>query len=251
MDYRQPSPPRSTSSAACLDPTARTTLKRRAQRGSYERSAIDAILDEALICHAGVEIDGVPRVLPLAHVRVGDAVYLHGARANGLLGALARGKPCCLTVTLLDGLVFSREAFHHSVNYRSVVLYGAGAEVTDLAEKRAALHALVEHLAKGRAAEARPPSDEELSATLLVRVPIREGSAKARSGPPNDRAELLGDACWAGELPLKLCALLPRPDAHVPEAQAVSAAVIERARDIGLLREFAPQPAPAPDRASS
>jgi nitroimidazol reductase NimA-like FMN-containing flavoprotein (pyridoxamine 5'-phosphate oxidase superfamily)/GNAT superfamily N-acetyltransferase len=225
-----PLPPVSTA----LPETERTTLTRRAARGSHERAAIDAILDEALVCHVGVNVDGSPRVLPTAHVRVGDVVYLHGARQNRLLRALAEGAPCCLTVTLIDGLVFSRIAFSHSINYRSVVLYGVACEVIEAAEKRIALHALVEHIAAGRAGEARPPTDEQLQATLVVRVPITEGSAKTRSGPPLDKAEVLGDDCWAGELPLRLCALPPRPDPQLAPGRALGGAVLERARSLGL-----------------
>jgi uncharacterized protein len=230
MDSLPPTP----RARAELPETPRTRLKRRAMRGSHERAAIDAILDEALICHVGVNVDGNPRVLPTAHVRVGDAVYLHGSRENRLLGALAAGAPCCVTVTLLDGLVFSRVAFSHSMNYRSVVLYGEACEVTDPAEKRAALHALVEHIARGRTGEARPPTEEQLGATLVVRIPIVEGSAKARSGPPGDKTETLGDDCWAGELPLRLCALPPRPDPKLAKGRALGGAVLERARTLGL-----------------
>lgn len=219
---------------AALPKTPRTTLKRRAARGSHERAAIDAILDEALLCHVGVVVDGSPRVLPTAHVRVGDVVYLHGARENRLLSALAAGAPCCLTVTLLDGLVFSRRAATHSMNYRSVVLYATASEVTDAEEKRAALHALVEHMAKDRVAESHAPDDAELRATLVVRIPIEEGSAKARSGPPGDDEPAADDPYWSGEVPLRLCALPPITDAKLPVNRTVPQAVLERARGFGL-----------------
>lgn len=217
---------------ASLPRTPRTTLKRRNARGSHDREVIFAILDEALVCHVGVEVDGAPRVLPTAHVRVEDAVYLHGARGNHLLVTLAGGAPCCLAVTLLDGLVFSRAAAHHSMNYRSAVLYGTASEVIDLDEKRVALRALIEHVAPGRADEARPPTEAELTATLLVRLPITEGSAKIRSGPPLDAHERLDDGRWAGELPLRLCALPPRPDPRLPPEQPLRGAVLERARGL-------------------
>jgi nitroimidazol reductase NimA-like FMN-containing flavoprotein (pyridoxamine 5'-phosphate oxidase superfamily) len=224
MDLPNPPPP-----PASLK-TPRTTLKRRPVRGSHERRVIDAVLDEALVCHVATVIDGSPHVLPTAHVRVDDAVYMHGAPANQLLGALATGAPLCLTVTLLDGLVFSRTAFHHSMNYRSVVLFGCGTEVSDLETKRRVLHALVEHLAPGRAHEALAPTDEELRATLVIGVPIVEGSAKVRSGPPLDGPELLAHPCWAGELPLRVVALPPRGDAHSEATQVTSSAVLQRAQ---------------------
>lgn len=214
-----------------LTRTQRTTFKRRAQRGSHERAAIDAILDEALVAHVGVTVDGQPRVLPTAHVRLGDRVYLHGSRANRMLCA-AIAAPCCITVTLLDGLVLSRTAFHHSMNYRSVVLYGQARDVTDESEKRAALHALVEHIAPGRSLETRAPTEAELKTTLVIALEIEEGSAKARTGPPIDDAEVMNDLCWAGVLPLKLCALPPQPDPQLAPTQLLSPSVQARARQL-------------------
>jgi len=203
----------SSSKESELPITPLSTLERRANRGSHDRALIDSILDEAFLCHVGVVAQGMPRVIPFAHVRMDDHVYLHGARANFVLGALAAGAPACLTVTLLDGLVFARSAFHHSMNYRSVVLYGAGAVVEDGVEKREALDALVEHMAPGRSHEAKAPDEKELRSTLVVRFPIVEGSAKVRVGPPVDDAELVRDSpCWAGELPLALVARAPRAD---------------------------------------
>jgi nitroimidazol reductase NimA-like FMN-containing flavoprotein (pyridoxamine 5'-phosphate oxidase superfamily)/GNAT superfamily N-acetyltransferase len=214
--------------------TARTTHQRRAARGSHERALIDAILDEALVCHLAVGLPDGPRVLPTAHVRAGDQVYVHGARQNRLLSLLAGGAPGCLTATLLDGLVFSREAFHHSMNYRSVVLFGQASEVTELEEKRAALRALVEHIAPGRWQECAPPSDAQLAATLVLRFPIVEGSAKLRSGPPLDAPELRAAGGWAGELPLRQVALSPRADSAEAPALSASGAVATRARALGL-----------------
>src|SRR5688500_5614642 len=164
-----------------LTMTPRTKLKRAPQRGSYDRAALNAIVDEALVCHVGVVIDGQPRVLPTAHVRVGDALYVHGSRKNQLMTAMI-GRPVAVTVTLLDGLVMSRTAFHHSMNYRSAVIYGEGVDVSDVEEKRAALHALVEHVAPGRMKETRPSEDSELAATLVVRVAIDEASGNVRRG---------------------------------------------------------------------
>lgn len=213
--------------------TPRTTFKRKPQRGSHDRAALNAILDEALVCHVGVVIDGQPRVLPTAHVRLGDAVYVHGSRKNRLMTAMV-GQPVAVTVTLLDGLVMSRTAFHHSMNYRSAVIYGEGVDVLDVEEKRAALHALVEHIAPGRASEARPPTVNELAGTLVVRVAIDEASVKARTGSAIDDTETLGDATWAGVIPLKLMALPPERDALLKDDQLMSSAVAARARELGL-----------------
>jgi uncharacterized protein len=219
-----------------LETTPRTTLRRHAERGSHERAAIDAILDEALVCHLAVVVDGAPRVLPTAHVRVGDVVYLHGARANRLLGAAASGADVCLTATLLDGLVFARTWFRHSMNFRSAVLYGRAREVTDVAVKRRALAALVDHAANGRSDETRAPTDEELRSTLVVEIPIEEGSAKVRSGPPLDTEETLGDDSWAGEVPLCTTGLPARDDPKLRSGIPLSRAVSARARALAAAR---------------
>lgn len=221
-----------TATTTPLAETPRTTLKRRRQRGSHDRAALHAIFDEALVCHVGAVIDGAPRVLPTAHVRVGEALYVHGSRGNRLMAAMI-GREVAITATLLDGLVMSRTAFHHSMNYRSAVVYGEGAEVTCADEKRLALHALVEHIAPGRGAEVRAPVAGELEATLVVRVPIEEGSVKARTGPAMDDAETLGDDCWAGVIPLELRARAPERDAELPSERLISDAVSRRARALG------------------
>src|SRR5213593_1742472 len=161
-----------------LNPTPRTRVRRLPNRASYDRATIHAILDEGLVCHLGFVHDGQPFVLPTTYARVDDALYLHGSAASRLLRGLRRGIPVCVTVTLLDGLVLARSAFHHSVNYRSVVVLGSAVEVTGTAEKRAALAALVEGIAPGRSAEARPPSQKELAATLVLALPLSEASAK-------------------------------------------------------------------------
>jgi uncharacterized protein len=192
--------------------TARTTVVRRAQRGVYDRPVIDAILDEALVCHLGFVVDGQPYVLPTTYARVGDEVYVHGSAVNRMLRTLAAGVPACMTVTLLDGLVLARSAFHHSMNYRSVVLLGVARPVTEAAEKRRALEALVEHVLPGRFAAVRPPSPPELQATLVLALPITEASAKIRSGPPIDDAADLAMPCWAGEIPLRLTPAAPVAD---------------------------------------
>lgn len=193
-----------------LELTVRTTLSRRKERGSYDRDTVFGIIDEARICHVGFVHEGHPFVLPTAHVRVGGAVYLHGALRGRMLGAACAG--ACLTFTLLDGLVLGRSAMHHSMNYRSVVVLARGRDVTDRDEKAAALAALVERAVPGRSREVRPPNEAELAATRVVAFAIEEASAKIRSGPPVDLASDLEARCWAGVIPLALVAGSPEPD---------------------------------------
>jgi uncharacterized protein len=199
-------------STGTLVATSRAALRRKRERGSHERALINAILDEALVCHAGFVGDHGPVVIPMTYVRIGDNLYLYGAAANDLLRHLADGTEVCVTVTLLDGLVFARSAFHHSMNYRCVVLFGRATRVTDLAEMRTASLGLLDHMAPGRSTDARPPTDEELRATLMVRLPIIEGSAKVRTGGPVDDDADLGLPVWAGEVPVGLVARTPVAD---------------------------------------
>ena len=187
-------------------------MKRRAGRGSYDRAVIDAILDEGLVGHLGIEVDGQPFVLPVLYARDGERVYIHGSPLSRLLGRLADGIPMCLTVTLLDGVVFARSAFHHSLNYRSVVVLGEGRALREPGEKHDALRKVVEHVARGRSDDVRGPSEQELAATEVVAIGIREASAKIRTGPPVDSAEDLEIPVWAGELPLSLMAGAPVAD---------------------------------------
>jgi hypothetical protein len=201
---------------ADLTATERTRLRRLPARGSFERSTIDAILDEALVCHVGFVHDGHPYVIPTTFARVGDALYVHGSAASRMLRGLREGIPVCVTVTLLDGLVFARSAFHHSMNYRSVVILGVASEVTDEAEQLQALEAVVEHVFPERWREVRPPSRKELRATMVLRLPILEASAKIRAGGPLDDPEDLGWPCWAGHVPVRLTALAPLPDGALP-----------------------------------
>jgi nitroimidazol reductase NimA-like FMN-containing flavoprotein (pyridoxamine 5'-phosphate oxidase superfamily) len=212
-----------------LEATARGALRRKRERGSHERALINAVLDEGLLCHAGFVAEHGPVVLPMTYVRIDDDLYLHGAAANDLLRHLAGGADVCVTVTLLDGLVLARAAFHHSMNYRCVVLFGRATRVSDLAEMRAASLGLLDHLAPGRAADARPPTDEELRATLMVRLAIVEGSAKVRTGGPVDDAEDLGLDVWAGEVPVGLVAGTPVPDAGTGDRIAVPSYLAEHA----------------------
>jgi nitroimidazol reductase NimA-like FMN-containing flavoprotein (pyridoxamine 5'-phosphate oxidase superfamily) len=190
----------------------RTTVRRLPTRGAYDRATIEAILDEALICHVGFIVEGQPMVIPTIHARVDDALYVHGSVASRMLRSLEQGVPACVTVTLLDGLVLARSAFHHSMNYRSVVVLGTATAVVDREEKRRVLDALVEHVMKGRSADARPPSEAELNATMVLRLPITEASAKIRTGPPLDDEEDYALPVWAGVLPLELKPLEPVAD---------------------------------------
>jgi nitroimidazol reductase NimA-like FMN-containing flavoprotein (pyridoxamine 5'-phosphate oxidase superfamily) len=201
---------------SAIIPTERTRVRRRPQRASYDRALVNAILDEAMVCHVGFAVDGQPFVLPMAYARLDECLYLHGAVSNRMLKTLNEGAPACVTVTLLDGLVLARSAFHQSLNYRSVVILGTAREVTDAEEKRAALDALTEHLAPGRLAEIRAPSDEELRATTVLAIPVDEVSAKLRAGPPVDDDADLALTCWAGVVPLRLEPQAPVTDDHVP-----------------------------------
>src|SRR5262245_58371843 len=198
--------------ADALSPTPRTTLRRLPERGAYDRAQLEAILDEALVCHVGFVVDGQPYVIPTIHARLGDQLYVHGSAASRMLRSLRQGLPLCVTVTLVDGLVLARSAFHHSMNYRSVLLLGTAREVVEPAERGRALEAIVEHVVPGRWPEVRPPSEAELKATLVLALPISEASAKIRSGPPNDDAEDVDWPCWAGVIPLRLEPQPPVPD---------------------------------------
>lgn len=192
--------------------TRRSQIRRLPQRGVYDRAAIDAILDEGLICHVGFVADGQPFVIPTIHVRLGDRVYLHGSPASRMLQTLKQGGEACIAVTLVDGLVLARSAFHHSMNYRSVVLFGRGSAVDDENQKLDVLRRLSEHLIRGRWSEVRAPSADELRRTLIVSVPIDEASAKVRTGPPLDDEEDYQLNVWAGVLPLRIAASAPIAD---------------------------------------
>jgi len=215
---------------ADLEPTPRTTLRRLPARGHFDRATVNAILDEALVCHVGFVTDGQPFVIPTIHARAGDQVFVHGSAASRMLKTLQGGVPVCLTATLLDGLVLARSAFHHSMNYRSVVVLGDATPVTDEREKWDALHAIVEHVAPGRWSEVREPSAKELAGTLVLRLPIEEASAKVRTGPPLDDEEDYALECWAGVLPLRLTPGTPVPDPRMPEGRPLPASVTGYAR---------------------
>ena len=204
-----------------LERTERTTIKRLPTRGSYDREVIEAILDAGLVCHVGFVADGQPFVIPTVYVRVGERLYVHGSAASRMLLAARQTIPLCVTVTHLDGLVLARSAFHQSVNYRSVVVLGAAAEVVAREEKLRALEALVERVAPGRWREVRGPSEQELKATRVLVLPVSEASAKVRSGGPLDDEADYALPCWAGVIPLRTIAELPVPDARLPASVPV------------------------------
>jgi uncharacterized protein len=199
----------------------RTRVRRHPERAAYEREAIDAILDEAVVCHVGFVVDGQPFVIPTIHARVGDTLYLHGSPASRMLRRLAGGVDVCVTATLLDGVVLARSVYKSSLNYRSAVVLGHARKVEDPAEKRRALTAVVEHVASGRSRDARAPNDEELSATLVLGLAIEEASAKMRSGPPKDFEHDLDLPIWAGVIPIRLKTEQPETAKQVPAGVAV------------------------------
>jgi len=185
-------------------PTPRTTVKRHPERGDYDRATIDAILDEALICHLGFVADGQPFVIPTIHARDGDTIYIHGSPGSRMLRTTKGGVDVCLTVTLLDALVLARSVYNHSMNYRSVIVLGRAREVTEHGEKLRAMERVVEHVVPGRWADARQPNEGEIKGTTILALPLDEASAKIRSGPPTDDDADLELPVWAGLIPLKL-----------------------------------------------
>lgn len=207
-----------------LPATDRTRIRRLPARGNFDREAVYSILDEALVCHLGIVHHGAPVVIPTACWRVGDHLYFHGAPASRTLKVAGGDAEVCITVTLLDGLVLARSAFHHSLNYRSVVIFGRP-EVVPEAEKEAALDAFVEHVMPGRLAGVRPPSEKELRGTQVLRLAIEEASAKVRVGGPVDDEEDYALPHWAGVLPLALTPGAPVPDPRLPQGALVPEAV--------------------------
>jgi nitroimidazol reductase NimA-like FMN-containing flavoprotein (pyridoxamine 5'-phosphate oxidase superfamily) len=198
---QQPTPPPGAST-----PTDRTVPTRSAERASYDRESVHAILDEAYVCHLGFVRDGAPVVLPTLFARVGETLYVHGStgsRPLRMTGETDPGLPVCLTVTHVDALILARSAFHHSINYRSVVVHGTAHQVTDPEEKRIALDALVDHVVPGRSADSRPANKKELAATAVIRLDLDEVSAKLRTGGVNDEPEDLALPHWAGVVPLR------------------------------------------------
>jgi uncharacterized protein len=204
---------------------------RRPDRASYDKAAVHAVLDEGLVAHVGFTDQGRPVVVPMVYAQVGERLYLHGARAARFAKALGEGVPVCVTVTLTDGIVVGRSAFHCSINYRSVVLHGEARLVTDAGEAEQALAAVTDHLLPGRWAESRPITDKELRATAVLRVEIEAASLKARSGPPIDEAEDYALPIWAGVIPMRMAAAgAPEADGRLLEGVEVPASVSERGR---------------------
>jgi uncharacterized protein len=199
-----------------FSPTSRTTLRRLPKRGSFGRETVNGILDEGFVCHVGFVVEGQPFVIPTAYGRAGDVLYLHGARASRMQKALATGCEVCVTVTLVDGLVLARSAFHHSINYRSVVVFGRARVVESAAEKNAALEAFTEHVMPGRWADVRWPNAQELAATTVLAIQLSEASAKVRTGPPIDDEEDYQLPVWAGVLPLFVEPGAPEADPRLP-----------------------------------
>lgn len=190
-------------------PTTRTRHRRIPARGSYDRTLVHSILDEAIVCHIGFEHEGQPFVLPTTFARVGETLYVHGAAASRMLGVLRKGVPVCVTVTLVDGLVFSRSWFHQSMNYRSVVVLGEAREVTNRAEKLSALRSFVERVSPGMSERARPPTAKELAATRVLAMPLEEVSAKTRDGGPKEEPEDEDAQVYSGHVPIELAAREP------------------------------------------
>jgi len=195
-----------------FQPTQRTQVKRLPDRGAYDSETVFKILDEGLICHVGFSVDGQPYVIPTGFARVEDTLYVHGSAASRMLRTLAEGVQVCVTVTLLDGLVLARSAFHHSMNYRSVVMLGRATLVSDAAEKIKALEAFTEHIVRGRWNDVRLPTESELKATTVLALPLAEVSAKIRTGPPKDDAEDYELPIWAGVVPLTIAPAAPIAD---------------------------------------
>ena len=199
-------------------PTDRTRVRRVPQRGAYERETIEAILDETLVSHVGFVHDGQPVFIPTLHARLGDRLYLHGSAASRMLRTLHEGVPVCATATLIDGLVLARSAFHHSVNYRSVVVFGTATLIEPGEETVKVLELFTEKLVPGRWADVRPPTRQELKSTKVLSLPLDEASAKVRSGPPIDDDEDYELPVWAGVLPLTTNVAEPEPDTRLDAA---------------------------------
>ena len=198
-------------------PTERTRVRRLPDRGKYDAESVYGILDEAFICHVGFVVEGQPYVIPTGFARVNDTLYIHGSAASRMLRTLADGVQVCVTVTLIDGIVMARSGFHSSMNYRSVVILGRATQVEGRAEKLAALAAFSEQVMPGRWKDLRETTDAELKGTLVLTLPLKEVSAKVRSGPPKDDEVEYALPLWAGVVPLKLTAGNPIDDPRLPK----------------------------------
>lgn len=206
-----------------VSPTGRTRVVREPHRGVYDRETIDKILDEGFVCHVGFTVDGQTYVIPTMYARAGDFIYFHGSAASRMLRNLADGLSVCVTVTLADGLVLARSVFNHSMNYRSVVALGTASLIDSPAEKLEAMRAFTEKILPGRWNDARQPSERELNATSILRLPLTEVSAKIRTGPVEDDAEDCALPVWAGVIPLRLAADAPIRDERCDAALPVPA----------------------------
>jgi nitroimidazol reductase NimA-like FMN-containing flavoprotein (pyridoxamine 5'-phosphate oxidase superfamily) len=225
-----------------IDQTDRTRVRRIPKRGVFDRETIYSILDEGFICHVGFAVDGKPFVLPTGYARIGDRLLIHGSAASRMMREISGGIDVCLTVTLIDGLVLARSAFHHSMNYRSVVVFGTARQLTDEDEKMEALRALTEHIVPGRWPDVRWPNAKELKATTVLTLPIEEASAKVRTGGPIDDEEDYELDTWAGVLPLEMKTDAPIGDTRLkngtPIPPHVSGYRRNREPRITLIKEF-------------
>jgi uncharacterized protein len=214
-------------------PSDRTRVRRLPQRAEYDSEIIAEILDQGLVAHVGFVVDGLPYVIPTTYVRIGGELYVHGSVKSRILSGARPSIPLCVSVTLVDGLVLARSAFHHTMNYRAVIVFGEARRVENPDEKRAVLTRLVDRFVDGRSSAVRAPSEKELKVTGVLSLPLKEASAKVRSGPPLDDPEDLNVPCWAGVLPLKVSIGDPVPASGVPggaTAPEVRAALLASAR---------------------
>lgn len=203
-------------------PTARTRVKRLAKRGVYDKASVHAILDEGFVCHLGFSVDAQPYVIPTSYARAGEVLFIHGSGASRTLKTLARGVDVCVTVTLIDGYVLARSAFHHSLNYRSVVTLGRATLVAADAERLEALRTITNHLVPGRWEELRAPTELELKQTIVLQLPLTEVSAKVRTGAPVDEEADYASPVWAGVVPVHLQLGEPVPDSRLhPAAESL------------------------------
>ena len=215
-----------------LPQSPRTILKRLPERGTYDRGVINQILDEGFICHVGFAVDGKPFVIPTGYARVGESLIIHGSQASRVLRSLGQGVDVCVTVTLIDGLVLARSAFNHSMNYRSVVVFGRATVVDDSDAKLAALRALSEHMIPGRWDDVRKPNERELQQTTVLSLPLTEASAKVRTGAPVDDEDDYNLDVWAGVIPLRLVAGVPFDDSRLSANTAVPKYAVEYERAV-------------------
>jgi uncharacterized protein len=216
-------------------PTPRTTLRRLPQRGEFDREAVYRIIDEGFICHVAFVVDGQPYAIPTSYGRAGETLYIHGSAASRMLRSLSGGIPVCVAVTLIDGLVLARSAFHHSINYRSVMIFGKAMIVDGAEEKATALKTFTEHVIPGRWSKVRQPNEQELKATTVLALPLVEVSAKVRTGPPKDDEEDMAFPVWAGILPLRMAALAPIDDPSLSSEMKPPDYVVNYAR--GVVRD--------------